>query len=358
MAERGAALAYCPSSNMFLGDGITRITEMQALGIRDRARHRRRLHQQPPLGLRGDAHGRAAPEGAPPRRHARSPPRRRSRWAPPGARGSSASTPAPRGGRPPTSSPSISTHPSLHPPNASAEQRRLCDVPAGGQRRLGAGAPGRPRSAPRHARPDVAARAREPAHARLGAGVSPPATVPGAAGMTGRRRSGGARRRAPARRGRALMRILEVVGLTKRYAGVVALDGVSFTAEEGRDRRRLRTERRGQDHVPALRVRLRGARRRAHHLRRPRDHRTVDAPDHAARHRAHVSGRAALSSDLTVAENVLVALGHERARRSPLQRTGGARAGTPRTSSSTGSGSPPRRRRQGGRAVARQAEAP
>jgi 5-methylthioadenosine/S-adenosylhomocysteine deaminase len=34
MAERGAALAYCPSSNMILGDGITRITEMQALGIR------------------------------------------------------------------------------------------------------------------------------------------------------------------------------------------------------------------------------------------------------------------------------------------------------------------------------------
>lgn len=34
MAERGAGLAYCPSSNMVLGDGITRITEMQALGIR------------------------------------------------------------------------------------------------------------------------------------------------------------------------------------------------------------------------------------------------------------------------------------------------------------------------------------
>jgi 5-methylthioadenosine/S-adenosylhomocysteine deaminase len=34
MAARGAGLAYCPSSNMVLGDGITRITEMQALGIR------------------------------------------------------------------------------------------------------------------------------------------------------------------------------------------------------------------------------------------------------------------------------------------------------------------------------------
>ncbi|HET7874979.1 MAG TPA: amidohydrolase [Methylomirabilota bacterium] len=33
MAEQGAGLAYCPSSNMILGDGITRITEMQALGI-------------------------------------------------------------------------------------------------------------------------------------------------------------------------------------------------------------------------------------------------------------------------------------------------------------------------------------
>jgi 5-methylthioadenosine/S-adenosylhomocysteine deaminase len=34
MAERGAGLAYCPSSNMVLGDGITRITEMRELGIR------------------------------------------------------------------------------------------------------------------------------------------------------------------------------------------------------------------------------------------------------------------------------------------------------------------------------------
>lgn len=34
MAERGAGLAYCPSSNMALGDGITRITEMRDLGIR------------------------------------------------------------------------------------------------------------------------------------------------------------------------------------------------------------------------------------------------------------------------------------------------------------------------------------
>ncbi len=34
MADRGAGLAYCPSSNMALGDGITRVTEMQALGIR------------------------------------------------------------------------------------------------------------------------------------------------------------------------------------------------------------------------------------------------------------------------------------------------------------------------------------
>jgi 5-methylthioadenosine/S-adenosylhomocysteine deaminase len=33
MAERGAGLAYCPSSNMILGDGITRITEMKDRGI-------------------------------------------------------------------------------------------------------------------------------------------------------------------------------------------------------------------------------------------------------------------------------------------------------------------------------------
>jgi 5-methylthioadenosine/S-adenosylhomocysteine deaminase len=34
MAERGAGLAYCPSSNMALGDGITPLTEMRELGIR------------------------------------------------------------------------------------------------------------------------------------------------------------------------------------------------------------------------------------------------------------------------------------------------------------------------------------
>ncbi len=34
MGERRAALAYCPSSNMFLGDGITRIPEMLAAGVR------------------------------------------------------------------------------------------------------------------------------------------------------------------------------------------------------------------------------------------------------------------------------------------------------------------------------------
>src|SRR5215471_11426086 len=33
MGERGAGLAYCPSSNMILGDGITRITEMKDKGI-------------------------------------------------------------------------------------------------------------------------------------------------------------------------------------------------------------------------------------------------------------------------------------------------------------------------------------
>ena len=34
MAERGAGLAYCPSSNMILGDGVTRLTEMRRLGLR------------------------------------------------------------------------------------------------------------------------------------------------------------------------------------------------------------------------------------------------------------------------------------------------------------------------------------
>ena len=34
MGERGAGLAYCPSSNMILGDGITRVTELQGAGVR------------------------------------------------------------------------------------------------------------------------------------------------------------------------------------------------------------------------------------------------------------------------------------------------------------------------------------
>jgi len=34
MGARGAALAYCPSSNMFLGDGITRVPELLRAGVR------------------------------------------------------------------------------------------------------------------------------------------------------------------------------------------------------------------------------------------------------------------------------------------------------------------------------------
>jgi 5-methylthioadenosine/S-adenosylhomocysteine deaminase len=34
MGARGAALAYCPSSNMFLGDGITRLPELLTSGVR------------------------------------------------------------------------------------------------------------------------------------------------------------------------------------------------------------------------------------------------------------------------------------------------------------------------------------
>lgn len=33
LAERGARVAYCPSSNMILGDGVTKLREMRALGI-------------------------------------------------------------------------------------------------------------------------------------------------------------------------------------------------------------------------------------------------------------------------------------------------------------------------------------
>src|SRR3989454_2974997 len=34
MGARGAALAYCPSSNMFLGDGVTRLPELRKAGVR------------------------------------------------------------------------------------------------------------------------------------------------------------------------------------------------------------------------------------------------------------------------------------------------------------------------------------
>ena len=34
MAERGSALAYCPGSNMFLGDGITDVVDLHARGVR------------------------------------------------------------------------------------------------------------------------------------------------------------------------------------------------------------------------------------------------------------------------------------------------------------------------------------
>ena len=34
MGARRAALAYCPSSNMFLGDGITRLPELRRAGVR------------------------------------------------------------------------------------------------------------------------------------------------------------------------------------------------------------------------------------------------------------------------------------------------------------------------------------
>ena len=34
MGARGAALAYCPSSNMFLGDGVTRVPELLRAGVR------------------------------------------------------------------------------------------------------------------------------------------------------------------------------------------------------------------------------------------------------------------------------------------------------------------------------------
>src|SRR6185295_14374208 len=34
MAERGAALAYCPGSNMFLGDGVTDVVDLHARGVR------------------------------------------------------------------------------------------------------------------------------------------------------------------------------------------------------------------------------------------------------------------------------------------------------------------------------------
>ena len=60
MAERDVRLVYNPASNMFLGDGVTRIVDMLAAGVKHRAGQRRRLLEQSRLGLRRDAHVRAA----------------------------------------------------------------------------------------------------------------------------------------------------------------------------------------------------------------------------------------------------------------------------------------------------------
>ena len=54
--------------------------------------------------------------------------------------------------------------------------------------------------------------------------------------------------------------MLEIIDLAKRYGPVVALDGASFTARPGPDRRLPRAERRGQDHDDALHLRARPAR--------------------------------------------------------------------------------------------------
>src|SRR5206468_6039092 len=34
LAERGGSLAYCPGSNMFLGDGVTDVVDLVARGVR------------------------------------------------------------------------------------------------------------------------------------------------------------------------------------------------------------------------------------------------------------------------------------------------------------------------------------
>ena len=49
--------------------------------------------------------------------------------------------------------------------------------------------------------------------------------------------------------------MLEIIDLAKRYGPVVALDGASFTAQPGPDRRVPRAERRRQDHDDALHLR-------------------------------------------------------------------------------------------------------
>ena len=56
--------------------------------------------------------------------------------------------------------------------------------------------------------------------------------------------------------------MLEIIDLAKRYGPVVALDGASFTAQPGPDRRLPRPERRRQDDDDALHLRARPARSR------------------------------------------------------------------------------------------------
>ena len=120
MGARGAGLAYCPGSNMFLGDGITRLPELLGAGVR--------------VGL----HVRAAAASAAARRH-RAVGRHRlrprhplGRRAAPAGGGGDCGRAARRPGGDRAEPPLVAAT------QRSAQERGVRDVPGGGDRRLGA----------------------------------------------------------------------------------------------------------------------------------------------------------------------------------------------------------------------------
>ncbi len=90
--------------------------------------------------------------------------------------------------------------------------------------------------------------------------------------------------------------LLEVRGMSKRFGGLRAVDGVHGPAR--RDRRHHRPQWRRQDHAVQPAERIHGGRQRRGRLRRGTYRRPAAEPDLRARRRPHLPGRQALRPDV------------------------------------------------------------